>query len=306
MHKLSRMDLNLLIVFDAVLTEKSVTKAAQRLSLSQTAISHSLARLRAQFGDPLFVRDGSGMCPTPRATEVTPLIRGALEQIDHALSKKQFKPGMSEQFFRLAITEYFALLALPRIARRVATEAENTTIITVPNILTNVAALLDNREVDFAIAHFQGSYRDMLPPRFKSVAILEDHFVCVMRKSHPLAKRKLTRESYAQASHLVQSLSGELVGPIDRALKRFGVSRKMGLLLCHHSAIPELLNTSDMILTVTGRMAKYYGSKYGLHVTSLPFNIPPSPMQLIWSERVDASAIHVWLRSIIIDECKVL
>jgi DNA-binding transcriptional LysR family regulator len=303
LHNFNRFDLNLLFVFDAIFAERSVTKAAGRLSVTQTAVSHSLSRLREQFGDRLFLRVPGGVRPTPRALELAPAIRETLEQVEYLVAKSEFDPAVVSHTFRIAITEYFGSLALPQLVRRLEREAPNIELVTVPNILINVPLLLDSHEIDFAIGYFQDPLRNMLPPRLKSIPVMKDHYVCVMRKNHPFARGPLTLEKYLSARHLLISLRGESFGVIDKVLKRMKARRRIGLTICHHMVGPPIIQGSDMIMTLTSRMALQYKDLYDLHVAPLPIKIPASPMQLVWNSRVADSAIHSWMRSLIVDVC---
>jgi DNA-binding transcriptional LysR family regulator len=302
-HTLSRFDLNLLSVFDAIFTERSVTKAARRLSVTQTAVSHSLAKLREQFNDRLFVRSPNGMRPTPRALELAREVRQALHHIEHALSKSEFDPNRITHTFRLAITEYFGTVALPALIERLQTEAPHVELVTVPNVLVNAPLLLDSQQIDFAIGYFQDPLRNLLPPRLKSIPLLKDHYVCAMRKHHPLARKKLTLDEYLSARHLLFSLHGENFGSVDRVLKRMKARRQIGLTLCHYMVAPPIIESTDMIMTLTSRMARSYKQLHGLHITPLPIKIPSAPMQLIWDDRVTDSVVHRWMRSLIVDVC---
>ena len=305
-HKLNRFDLNLLRVFDAVFAERSVTKAAGRLSVSQTAVSHSLSRLREQLGDQLFVRVSSTIQPTHYAIELAPKVRYALEQVERIVTRSDFDPSESEHTFRIGITEYFAVLVLPTLVRKLQAEAPGTTLITMPNILTNAQALLNSNEIDFAIGYFQDSMRNMLPPRLKTAILMRDRYVCIMRADHPFAKEPLTPEKYAAAKHLAFSLNGESFGPVDRILKRHGIRRETVLRLCHYSAAPTILQNTDLIMTVTNRMADHFRKFSTIKKTAAPFTASSAPLQLVWNERVDTSVMHRWMRSKIIDVCKAL
>src|SRR5262249_1774326 len=157
-----------------------------------------------------------GMRPTPRAAELAPAIRRMLDQVEQVLSKSEFDPNKITHTFRIAITEYFGTLALPQLIKRLESEASNVELTTVPNILINAPLLLDNQEIDFAIGYFQDSLRNLLPPRLKAIPLLRDHYVCIMRKQHPLARKKLTLDDYLSARHLQFSLHGESFGTVDR------------------------------------------------------------------------------------------
>jgi DNA-binding transcriptional LysR family regulator len=302
-HNLSRFDLNLLLVFDAVFAERSVTKAARRLSVTQTAVSHSLSRLREHFSDQLFVRVSDGMRPTPRAQELAPLVRDALERIQNMVAKSDFDPTKISHTFRIAITEYFGALVLPQLVKRLEAEASNIELVTVPNILINAPILVDTQEIDFAIGYFQDPLRNLLRPRLKAIPLSKDHYVCVMRKYHPLARKKLTLNAYLSARHLQFSLYGDNFGIIDRVLRRMKARRKIGLTICHYMVAPPIIQGSDMIMTLTSRMAQRYKDFSEPHIAPLPIKIPAAPMQLIWNDRVTNSASHRWMRSLIVDIC---
>lgn len=304
-HTLRRFDMNLLVVFDAVYSERSATRAAERLALSQTAISHALARLRGQLNDQLFVRIANGMQPTPFAHELAPKIRDALERMERIVSSSEFDPAQSDRTFRIGVTEYFAAIALPKLVATLQAEAPGIKLITFPNIVTNTRSLLNDQEIDFSIGYLKDSTRDELSPSMKSTVLMKDRYVCVMRRDHPLANGPLTLDRYCAAQHLSFAINGEDFGPIDRVLKRHGGQRDVAMRICHYVAAPEILLSTQLLITMASRMAARYCSDRALVIRPAPFD-NGQPLQLAWNERVHTSESHQWMRSKIVEVCRAI
>jgi DNA-binding transcriptional LysR family regulator len=298
---LRRLDLNLLLVFDAIMNERSATRAGGRLHLTQGAVSHALQRLRRALEDELFVRTKEGMLPTARALELAGPVQEALSRLNAALSPLEFNPAVSAHTFRIASTDYFATLMLPKLIRRVEAEAPHVDLRVLPHVMSNVGELLENHEIEFAVGFFKNSLRDMLPHHCDWTELTEDHFMCVMRKDHPLARSRLTTETYLAASHLLFSLTGQPSSSVDRLLGEAGLKRRIGVAISNYLAAPLLLESSNMIMTVPSRMAHLYSEKFDLHLAKMPISLPAVPTQLIWNSRLNRHAAHVWLRSLIIE-----
>jgi DNA-binding transcriptional LysR family regulator len=295
------LDLNLLLVFDAVMSERSVTRAGDRLHLTQGAVSHALTRLRQVTGDQLFLRSRDGMRPTPRAIALAGPVQEALSRLDAALNPMQFDPATSSQTFRIASTDYFTTLTLPKFMRRIEAEAPGVNLRFLPHTMTNVPAMLEAQEVEFAVGFFQNSLRNLLPTHCDWVKLCDDHLECVMRNGHRLARRALTLKDYLSATHLLFSLGGDASSTIDRYLQKKRLTRRVGLTISHYLAASPILEQSDMIMTVPSRIARLYVERYGLFRTELPFKLPLAPTQLVWSTWMDRHAAHRWLRSLIIE-----
>lgn len=300
---LRHLDLNLLIVFDAVMAERSVTRAGDRLHLTQGAVSHSLNRLRGMTGDQLFVRAKDGMRPTPLAIALSGPVQEALSQLDSALSPAQFDSATASQIFRIASTDYFTTLVLPTLMRRIEAEAPGVNLRFLPHTVTNAPDLLDRQEVEFAVGFFQNSLRDMLPSHCEWVTLCDDHLECVMRKGHGLARETLTLSDYLSATHLLFSLSADASSTIDKHLQKKGLVRRIGLTLSHYLAAAPILEQSDMIMTAPSRIARLFVETSSLFRTRLPIKLPSAPTQLVWSTWMNRNAAHRWLRSLIIDVC---
>lgn len=298
---LIRLDLNLLLVFHALMTERSVTRAGIRLHLTQGAVSHALARLREYFEDPLFVRSKQGMQPTARALELATPIQSALSALDAAVGPLAFDPGTSQHSFRIASTDYFSALILPRIITRLETEAPHVDIQVVPHVVKNVGDLFDNDEIEFAVGFFSNELRKMLPPYCDWTTLTEDYLVCAMRKDHPLASRTITLDEYLNCTHLKYSSGAGSTSTADQYLELQNLARRAGVTISHYLAAPMILQNTNMIMTIPSRMARLFGDHYGLHWGPIPFSLPEAPTQLVWGTRMERHPAHIWLRSVIMD-----
>jgi DNA-binding transcriptional LysR family regulator len=214
--KWGAIDLNLLLVFDAVMQDRSVTRAGHRLGLSQPAMSHALARLRYTLKDELFVRSPTGMVPTPRAEELALPVRAALEGLQASLEPTQFDPSTATRTFRVAVDNYAAVVLVGPIAARVTKTAPELTLDFRPSGTLNVPELLDRGELDLAIGAFgkQGE-------RFSHQQLLQDRYVAVLRKAHPATStRELSMEKFAALAHLEISSVRPAADFIDEALPK--------------------------------------------------------------------------------------
>jgi DNA-binding transcriptional LysR family regulator len=300
---LRKLDLNLLLAFDAVMSERSVTRAGSRLHLTQGAVSHALTRLRATVGDELFVRGKDGMRPTPRALALAGPVREVLSNLDAAIGPSRFDPASSSETFRIASTDYFTTLALPKLVRRIEAEAPHVDVRFLSHTVTNVPDLLDRQEVELAVGFFQNSLRNLLPPHCEWAVLCDDHLECVMRKSHRLARRSLTLADYLAATHLLFSLSGEASSTIDRHLRKKKLTRRIGFTVTHYLVAGPVLAQSDMIMTVPSRIARLYADQHGLVRKRLPLKVPLAATQLVWNSWMDRAPAHRWLRALIMDVC---
>lgn len=296
---LARVDLNLLVVFDAVLAERSATRAGQRLGLTQPAISNALARLRRLLGDELFVRGSEGMRPTPRALELAVPVRQALVQLQDALEPAAFIPAEARRTFNLSMTDYTASLILPPLAQRLAATAPGVDLRLRPNTNVNAAALLDGNEIDFAIGGFPDH-----PARFRSLTLFEDSYVCAMRRGHPLARAALTLEEFVAAKHLLVTLTAEATGIVDRVLEGRGLRRRVAMTINQFLLAPLIVGHSDLIITLARRTAEGCAAVYGLHLVAVPLELPPARVMLLWHERLSRHPAHEWLRATLVDICR--
>ena len=293
-----QFDLNLLNVFDAVMTELNVTRASERLNMTQPAVSNALKRLRNLLNDELFVKVPSGVSPTPKALEIWQPLREALNQIRQTLEPIEFNPATETATFTIALNDFNAALILPPLMKGIEAIAPNINVRTVPNTHINAAMLLEKAEIDIAIGVFPSP-----PPRLRSQTLLTSPWICAMRRDHSLVRKKLTLDRYAQAKHLLVTLTGESTGLIDPLLQERGLNRRIGLTVNHFFVAPQILVNSDLIATLPTRVVQLSGIADQLHLTPVPIEIHPTSIKMMWHERSQRNTAQVWFRTQLAEVC---
>lgn len=286
-------DLNLLLVFDAVMQERSVTRAAGRIGLSQPAVSHALSRLRHMLKDELFIRTPEGMVPTPRSEQLAAPLRRALNDLQLALEPEVFDPQETDRQFVIALNNFAAVILAPPVLIAVAAAAPGMRLDLRPIGLRDAVGLLDRGELDLAIGNFKG-----LGERFATATLFEDCFVMAMRRDHPAARRKLTPQALADLPYLEISSGGEETGFVDDWLGRHGLTR----IIAHRAprlSAAAILSGSGLVAVLSRRLAEHWVHLYGLAVRELPFGAPVIRTEMLWHRRFDNQPAHLWLRSII-------
>lgn len=291
---LTRFDLNLLLVFEALLTEGHVTRAGRRLNLSQSATSSALRRLREALQDDLFVRTADGMIPTPRALELAEPLRRALRDVRSALDGGAFDPSTAERSFTISASDYDVALHVPRLAQRLSRDAPGIDLRILPHINVDAVAQVDTAEVDAALGWFPRA-----PQRLHTELLLEESFVCVMRRGHPLAGDLLKLEDFAAASHLLVTLVGDTTGIVDDLLAERGLERRVAMTIPHFAAAPSVLANSDLIASLPKRLSDRFAAQYGLIARELPFESHRTRHEMLWHPRVDKHPAHQWMRQTI-------
>jgi len=289
--KLTTFDLNLIVVFEAILRERSVTKAGERLGLSQPAMSHALNRLRWMLKDQLFIRTPEGMVPTPRAEQLAHPVRRAMGELQSALDPEEFIPAQAERRFTVAVNNYAAVVLAGPIIAECAALAPNVRISLRPSGTLNLPELLDRGELDIAIAAVE-------PPadRFASRVLVEDRYVAVMRRGHPVGQKRLDLKTFAALPHLVISSSGEDLSFVDAALAAAGYARSIALEAPYLSA-GTILVQSDMVAVLGGQIAQEFRRAYPIELRELPFKSPRLHAVMLWHRRFNDQAAHRWLRN---------
>lgn len=291
---LDRIDLNLMRVLDALLAERHVTRAARRLGLSQPAVSHALARLRALLGDPLLVRGtGGGLVPTARAEALGPPLRRALEGLVEALREPGgFDPATARRTFRVGASDYAELVLLPRLAARLGREA--------PAVSLWVQALQGDGDAELASGEL-----DMLIglPRGKDRAagcherrLFRESFTCVVRAGHPAASQRLTLARYCALPHLLVAPRGKPGSLVDDTLAASGHSRRIALAVPHFLVAPHVIAASDLVATLATRVVATFAPSFGLVQLAPPLELPGFSMSLVWHERAHHEPASRWLR----------
>jgi DNA-binding transcriptional LysR family regulator len=291
--KLGALDLNLLVVFDAIMRERSVTRAGQRLGLSQPAMSHALTRLRHMLKDELFVRSPSGMAPTPLAEQLATPIRIALDGLQQSLEPVQFEPAKATTTFRIAVDNYSAIVLVAPIVAHVASIAPALSLDFRPSGTLNILDLLDRSEVDLAVGPFAAQGE-----RFSRRRLLQDQFVVVLREGHPAANaREVSVEQLANLPQL--EISSAQFGPdfsedATKSKRRPGPAVRAPFL-----SAAQILSASDMAAVLPINVAKEM-----MKSRALTFRRPsrsPRPIEaaMIWPRRLDNQPSHAWLRDVI-------
>jgi DNA-binding transcriptional LysR family regulator len=290
MINLRQFNLNLLVVFDTMMSHRSTTKAGQTLGLSQSAISSSLSQLRLAFEDELFVRHKNEMVPTARALEIAGPIGQALIQVRSVTGPaEEFDPAESNRTFRLGMNDYGAFVLLGGIVNRVREQSSNIRI-SVRNIGTNdVHAAIDNDDVDLSIA-----FSDKVDPRHDSKVLFEDEWVCARRAG---GKQTLTLDDYLAASHIV--IGHGLTNHVDRLLKAIGVARTNRVSLPFCLAAPALVEESDLLVTLPSRLAREFSRGRRIEIRKLPFHTRGFPVLSVWHTRRARDPGLMWLRELI-------
>lgn len=292
--RLGALDLNLLVVFDAIMMERSVTRAGQRLGLSQPAISHALTRLRHMLRDDLFVRSPNGMMPTPRAEQLATPIKIALDGLQQSLEPVQFEPSKAATTFRIAVDNYAAIVLVAPIAALVARNAPGVTLDFRPSGTLNVLEQLDRSELHLAMGSsgVQGE-------RFSRRRLLQDQFVVVYRKGHPAAKaREFSMERLTTLAQLEISSAQFGADFVDSGPGRSKPGLKPAMRAPFLSAA-QILATSDLVSVLPLNVARNMTRSH--HLVFRPLSRSPKPIEaaMIWVRRFDNQPAHSWLRDVI-------
>jgi DNA-binding transcriptional LysR family regulator len=293
-----RFDLNLLIVFDAVMQERNVTRAGGRIGLSQPAVSHALGRLRHMLNDELFIRTPDGMVPTPRAEQLAEPLRRALNDMQLALEPEIFAPRETSRRFVIAVNNYAAAVLASPILAAVTTAAPGIRLDLRPSGTRDLPAHLDRGELDLAIGSF-----DDAGERFAYASLLDDSFIVTMRQDHPAGgsparQREMTAEALAGLPHLEISSSGEDSSFVDRWLDTRGLTRNV----MHRAPLlsaAAILAGSDMVAVLSLQLAKNFVRSHGLSTRELPFVSPSISTGMLWHRRFDDQPAHLWLRKLV-------
>ena len=296
MHRLhiAAFDLNLLLAFDALWTERHVTRAARRIGLTQSAMSHALGRLRAQLEDPLFQRTPRGLLPTARAHALAPAIAEALEIVRRAVAPDgRFAPATLERTFTLGTTDYGELVLLPRLFARLSREAPGVRLVVRPLAGAGARELLSG-EHDLVLG--------VAPPDgagLRGEVLFTDGFVSLLRAAHPAARRPLTLARYLALPHVLVSPQGRGDSAVDVALRERKLERRLVLRVPHFLSAPLVIAESDAIMTLPERVARAVAAQHRLVVRKPPLPLPGFSFSQFWHTRNDGDAAHQWLRELL-------
>jgi DNA-binding transcriptional LysR family regulator len=296
------LDLNLLRVFDEVMAERSLTRAAHKLSITQPAVSNAMRRLREVVGDDLLVRSGQGVEPTPRAAALWPAVREALAHLEESFSPGRFDPGTAASTFVLAMADATAATLVPALVEIIEREAPGLAIRVLPLTTRDPRRLLDEEAADMAVGYFPAVLADLTARAqsgdavaFESRRLYDGEYVCVMRQGHPLADAPLTLDAYCAARHMLVSFSGRPFGFIDEALASLGRQRKVVITVNQFFTAGRVVSGSDLLSVLPRHFVPVTGIADALVQRALPLDVPPVHVDALWRRRGPQQAAMTWL-----------
>ncbi|MBS0883356.1 LysR family transcriptional regulator [Pantoea sp. JGM49] len=287
------LDLNLLKALDALLDERSVTRAAERLALTQPAVSGMLTRLRECFDDPLFTRAQRGVVPTMRALELAQPVKAILAEVSELLQPKAFDAATAEMTIKIAATDYALRAVIVPFMAALRVQAPGIRVAVLPVNNEQLSAQFERGDIDIALIT-----PDSAPTDLHARSLYDEEYVCLMREDHPLsAQAGLTLDSFCAQDHaLVSYVGGNFKGVTDEALAAVGRSRRVTLSVCSFLVLPEILRVSDLISVVPRRLTHDLS---GLKVLPPPLAIKGFNKIVVWHERTHRDAGHRWLRELL-------
>ena len=301
---LRTFDLNLLKVFDEVMAERNLTRAAKHLALTQPAVSNALRRLREALGDELLLRKGRSLEPSARALELWPHVREVLHGLQSALAPRVFDPATADDSFVLAMADATAAELMPGLVGAMGLEAPGVSLRVLPLTTRDPRKLLDDGLADLAIGHFPGALADLgartqlgETVSFMQQRLFQGDYVCVMRDGHPFADGPLTMDQYCSARHLLVSFSGRAFGFVDEALALQGRTRRVVLTVNQFFTAGKVVANSDLLTVLPRHFINVTGFAHQLVQRELPFAVPSIQVDALWHHRLDASSAHAWLRA---------
>jgi len=297
------LDLNLLRVFDQVMAERNLTRAARNLAMTQPAVSNALNRLRDALGDRLVTRSGYGVEPTARALALWPAVADALRQLESSITPGQFVASQANSTFTLAMADATAAVVVPSLVEILERDAPGVSIRTVPLTTRDPRRLLDEGTVDLAVGYFPAVLADLTAQAqgggmagFEYQRLYDGVYVCVMRKDHPLAGSPLTLDQFCAARHMLVSFSGRAFGFIDEALASLGRQRRVVLTVNQFFTAGLVVENSDLLTVLPLHFIDVTGRGVQLSATPLPFEMPPVHVDALWHRRQGQRPDHAWLR----------
>jgi DNA-binding transcriptional LysR family regulator len=294
------LDLNLLRVFDAVMAEGSLTRAAETLSLTQPAVSHALRRLHQSVGAELLVRTAHGMRPTAQGEALWPQVRAALDSLELAIAPQAFLPRSHSANFHLAMADSTAATLAPGLVRIIESERALANLRVLPLTTRDPRQLLESGDVDLAIGYFPATLTRMLAEGSDSplrhALLYEADYRCIMRRDHPLARAPLTVDAFCAAHHLLVSFSGRAHGFVDEALTALGRRRRIVLTVNQFFTAGRVVTRSDLLTVMPDRFIAATGYADQLVSQPLPMEVGRIQVAMLWHARKDRSAAHQWLR----------
>jgi DNA-binding transcriptional LysR family regulator len=295
--ELTDIDLNQLVLFHQLILERSITKVADNLGVSQPAVSNSLAKLRRLFGDDLFVRTASGMVPTAFAEQLAEPVGQALATLNVGLNQQlHFDPASIHRSLTLGMTDIGEIVFLPALVKRLRREAPGVQINTVRNSAMNLREEMESGKVDMAIGPLP-----QLKGGFFHRRLFRQRYVCLFRQGHALERKRISAEDFRAAEHLGIVSAGTAHGRVESLLRKAGIERNVILTVPHFISVGHILRETNLVATVTETLAASLTGPFQLAYRPLPVALPEISINISWHAKVHRSPVHQWLREMIFD-----
>lgn len=297
-------DLNLLRVFDALMRDRGVTRAGERIGLSQPAVSAALGRLRVILGDQLFTRAGARMVPTPRAEDIAPAVAEALARLEGALfGDNRFDPATADRTFTLQGADFFSVLLLPRLARRIAREAPKVRLRMRDTARGEIEQLLRDDVIDLSLEPMR-----TMPEWVETERLMTSPFIAVAARGEPLLDglgegEAIPLDRFCAIPHAIRSVDGSMDGVVDEALARSGVARRVVLALPNFHAVATAVAEGGLIAALPVEFARERARRDGLSLHTLPVAVTPTELGMHWRRRNTNNPAHAWLRRLVREIC---
>lgn len=292
---LSKVDLNLFLVFDVIYSERNLTRAAEVLCLTQPTVSNALARLRSSLNDELFVRTPKGMIPTPLTENIIGRVRDALQLLDTSVMEGDlFDPATSERTFRISMNDFTEALLLPELMNELGRHAPGMSVESYYTRRSDLQVALSSGQLELAI-----DLAGITNPQFCHAPLMRENYVCAVRNDRTDIGDTLTLEQYLALDHVHVSSRRRGLGVVDMELNKMGYQRQIRMRLQHYLVASEIVRHSDLAMTVQSNCVR----KTDLRIIELPFELPVLESQLLWHRSADGDRANRWLRERIINLC---
>ncbi|BAZ08408.1 transcriptional regulator [Calothrix sp. NIES-4071] len=297
---LASIDLNLLVAFEVLFEERSVTAAAKRLYLGQPAMSAALGRLRILFNDELFIRIGREMQPTSKASAIAPGIKAALGQIRTSIESSQtFDPSSTKRDFAIGSADYTSFVILPKLLEYCC-EAPFLNFRMIGFDKDSVGEMLEQGTIHVAMGVFPNPPRQTI-----CVPLFQERFIGIARKNHPaITNKAISLETFANLSHVLVTLRQDATGEIDKILATHNLQRRIQLTTPHILVLPAIISSSDMVAAVPYRIGAYFSKLGSIQIFELPLEIQPWTVSMMWSQLTEKDDANCWLRETLKTVCK--
>jgi DNA-binding transcriptional LysR family regulator len=301
MPDLRTFDLNLLVAFDVLMRELNVSRAAEKMFVTQSSMSHVLNRLRQQLDDPVLVRTSSGMKPTERALALVEPVRAILKDVEQVIRPPaEFDPATSRRRFVIHATDYIEVLLLPPLMERIGAQAPGVDIHFKRTNADFPTGALENGEMDVVLG-FEAVLKP--PGQFRCEKLFDDRMVCAVREDHREVGDRLTLDEYLALPHMLISRTGIATGLIDDWLAERGRERRIALVVSHFLSAPLILSGTNLVLSFPRRIAEQFARLARLRTVPVPIELPPYNLVMVWHPLNDKEPAHAWLRRQILDVC---